>query len=99
MFFRGPHALPEEKLAARFGDDPRALTARAVELGAQEAPPAAFLFRVLPFVELGLYLNPADDEFPAQVQWTFDRHSHYYLALDGLWGLANLVAAELVQAD
>jgi hypothetical protein len=99
MFFRGPHALPEEKLIARFGQDPKALTARALELGASEAPPAAFLYRVLPFVELGLYLNPADEEFPAQVQWTFDRHAHFYLALDGLWGLALLIVGELAETD
>ncbi|MDR2142348.1 MAG: DUF3786 domain-containing protein [Deltaproteobacteria bacterium] len=96
LFFRGPHALPEDKLIQAFGRDPAALTARALELGAKAAPPASFLFRVLPFVELGCYLDQADEEFPAQVRWIFDRHSHYYLALDGLLGLCQVLVGELV---
>ncbi|MDR0550375.1 MAG: DUF3786 domain-containing protein [Deltaproteobacteria bacterium] len=99
MFFRGPHTLPVDQICDRFGQVPQELTTRALELGARSAPPAAFVWRVLPFVELGVYLDPADEEFPAQVQWTFDRHSRFYLALDGLWGLCHLVAAELTEVE
>jgi hypothetical protein len=95
FFFTGPHALPEAKLVAAFGDNPQALTQRALALGAVTDPPAAFRYRVLPNIEIGCFLNPADEEFPAQIHWTFDRNAHYYMPLDTLWGLINVVAAEL----
>jgi hypothetical protein len=99
LFFRGPHSLPTDKLIQAFGHNPEGLWPRAAEIGAQKAADGSLTYKALPFVELGFYLNPADEEFPAQVQWTFDRHSHYYLALDGLWGLAQVVAAELARID
>jgi hypothetical protein len=95
LFFTGPHALPEAKLITAFGKNPQALTARAQALGAPPSPPGTFKMLVLPQVEIGCYLNPADDEFPAQINWTFDRNAHFYLPLDTLWGLTNVIAAEL----
>jgi hypothetical protein len=85
-----------ESLVEVFGQDPEGFLAKALALGADAITDTAFRFRVLPFVELGCYLDPADEEFPARISWSFDRYAHYYLALDGLWGLALALVSEMV---
>ncbi|MDR1609195.1 MAG: DUF3786 domain-containing protein [Deltaproteobacteria bacterium] len=98
VFFRGPHALPTERLAETFGQDPGSFVAKAQNLGAEATSASAILLRPLPYVKLGCYLTPADEEFPAQISWSFDRNAHFYLALDALWGLAHIFSSELTDA-
>jgi hypothetical protein len=99
LFFQGPHALCTEPVKARFGVDPAGFLARAGQLGLGPGPAAgsgASVFGpVLPHLTLGLILHPADEEFPAELTYTFDAYAHHHLPLDGLWALVNVLAAEL----
>jgi hypothetical protein len=98
MFFRGPHKLPTEPLALAFGRSPRSLAEKALSLGAETAmePNALFRWRVLPQIDLALYFDPPDEEFEAVCQYCFDANIHYYLPLDAIWGLTNVITKELL---
>ncbi|MDR1487563.1 MAG: DUF3786 domain-containing protein [Deltaproteobacteria bacterium] len=96
MFFRGPHKLPTAPLEEAYAASPETLAAKAVSLGAFEAPPALFRWQVLPHIEIACYFDPQDDEFPAQARYAFDANSHLVLPLDALWALINVVASELL---
>ena len=95
LFFQGPHALCTEPVTARFGSDPAGFLARAGRLGLEPSAGAAVFGHVLPHLTLGLILHPADEEFPAELTYTFDAYAHHHLPLDGLWALVNVLAAEL----
>jgi hypothetical protein len=98
LFFQGPHALATAPVTDRFGADPAGFVARAGELGLRAVPAgsgAAVLGPVLPHLTLGLILHPADEEFPAELTYTFDAYAHHHLPLDGLWALVNVLAGEL----
>ena len=99
LFFQGPHALCTEPVTSRFGSDPAGFLARAGRLGLQPGPAAGsgtqVLGPVLPHLTLGLILHPADEEFPAELTYTFDAYAHHHLPLDGLWALVNVLASEL----
>jgi hypothetical protein len=99
LFFNGPHALCKEPVTAKFGTDPAGFAARAGRLGLAPGSPAGsgtMVFGpVLPHLTMGLILHPADEEFPAELTYTFDAHAHHHLPLDGLWALVNVLAAEL----
>ena len=99
LFFQGPHALCTEPVTARFGTDPTGFLARAGRLGlrpeAQPGQGTAVLGPVLPHLTMGLILHPADEEFSAELTYTFDAYAHHHMPLDGLWALVNVLAAEL----
>jgi hypothetical protein len=99
LFFNGPHALSTEPVTARFGADPAGFLARAGRLGLKPGLKAgsgtAVFGPVLPHLTMTLILHPADDEFPAELTYTFDAHAHHHLPLDGLWALVNVLAMEL----
>ncbi|MDR1165875.1 MAG: DUF3786 domain-containing protein [Deltaproteobacteria bacterium] len=96
FFFKGPHELAKQPLAEAFGEDPRALFQLAQSLGAEPHHQNAFRWKVLPFVELYCYLEEGDDEFPAEARYNFDSHAHYYLPLDAIFAMVNLVASFLI---
>ena len=97
LFFNGPHALSTEPVTARFGADPAGFLARAGQLGLGpgHGPGTAVFGPVLPHLTLGLILHPADEEFTAELTYTFDAYAHHHLPLDGLWALVNVLAEEL----
>jgi hypothetical protein len=99
LFFQGPHALSTEPVTARFGTDPAGFLDRAGRLGlkpgAQPGAGTAVLGPVLPHLTMGLILHPADEEFPAELTYTFDAYAHHHLPLDALWALVNVLATEL----
>ncbi|MDL2226385.1 DUF3786 domain-containing protein [Deltaproteobacteria bacterium OttesenSCG-928-M10] len=98
MFFTGPHALLTRPVTDRFGSDPDGFLARAAALGlAAEEAGSGHGCRglVLPHIAVGCVLHPEDDEFPAELTYTFDSYAHYHLALDGLWAMINVLADEL----
>ncbi|MDR1656039.1 MAG: DUF3786 domain-containing protein [Deltaproteobacteria bacterium] len=96
MFFRGPHKLSTEPLEQAYGSNRTALRDKALSLGAYEEPPALFRWQVLPNVDIACYFDEADDEFAAQARYAFDSHAHYFLPLDALWALINVVTADLL---
>ncbi|UQZ88707.1 hypothetical protein C4J81_05610 [Deltaproteobacteria bacterium Smac51] len=98
MFFTGPHALMTEPVTEKFGAAPEDFLARAEALGFKpENQGAGFACRglVLPHIAVGCVLHSEDDEFPAELTYTFDSYSHYHMPLDGLWAMINVLAEEL----
>jgi len=99
LFFKGPHALSTEPVTDRFGTDPAAFAARAglfgLKPGPEPGPGTAVFGPVLPHLTMGLILHQADEEFPAELTYTFDAHAHHHLPLDGIWALVNVLALEL----
>jgi hypothetical protein len=102
FFFRGPHVVPSEPLAQRFGSDPDGFRGRAKRIGGvvlrDEMPgDAAARFRVFPRVDIVLVLWTTDDEFPARVSVLFDATITEHLRLDGVLHAAGVVVRRLVR--
>ena len=98
MFFTGPHALLTEPVTAKFGRDPDSFLKKASALGmAAENLGSGQACRglILPHISVGCVLHEEDDEFPADLTYTFDAYAHYHLPLDGLWAMINVLADEL----
>ncbi|AFM27114.1 DUF3786 domain-containing protein [Desulfomonile tiedjei] len=83
-FFQGPHTLYVWPIAERYGRDPEAFEARALELGAQRVPHGDTAMRFFPFPEIPVtyVLWKEDDEFPASVSVLFDKSIIRWFALD-----------------
>ncbi|MDR3154176.1 MAG: DUF3786 domain-containing protein [Deltaproteobacteria bacterium] len=96
LFFKGPHELPKAPLAAAFGDDPEALARASAAIGAERRGPLSWKARVLPNVEVYWYIEPADDEFPAEARYNFDSNIRYYLTFDMIFYLTLLLAERLI---
>jgi len=60
------------------------------------AADAAFAFRALPLLRLGVMLWEGDDEFPARAQIVFDASAGHCLPAEDLAGLGGLLARRLV---
>ncbi len=98
MFLTGPHAFLTAPVTAKFGRDPQGFLARAAALGlAAEDSGSGFGCRglALPHVAVGCVLHEEDDEFSAELTYTFDAYAHYHLPLDAIWSLINVLADEL----
>ncbi|MDR1039030.1 MAG: DUF3786 domain-containing protein [Deltaproteobacteria bacterium] len=96
LFFKGPHELPKAPLAKAFGSDPGALARASAAIGAETLGALAWKARVLPKVEVYYYLDPADDEFPADARYNYDANVCYYLSLDMIFALTNFLAQLLI---
>ena len=98
LFFQGSHALATAPIITKFGSDPAGFTARAGLFGLlpiSAGSGAGVGGQVLPHVTLEMILHPADEEFPAELTYTFDAYADHHLPLDGLWALVNALAEEL----
>jgi hypothetical protein len=98
MFFTGPHALRSSPVTDKFGRRPDNFLPKAATLGlAPESLGSGLACRglILPHIAVGCVLHPADDEFEAELTYTFDAYAHYHLPLDGLWAMINVLAEEL----
>jgi hypothetical protein len=98
IFFRGPHELPGDALAALFGTDGDRFREVLTKLGGRPAPLADVGMEVSIFPRLPLWLGfwRADDEFPARMTFLLDRSAGAHLAVDALWA-AILVAVGAVR--
>ncbi len=98
-FFRGHHGIPHAPLEQRFGSDPEAFFAAGARLGAEPiaAGDAALACSVFPGLLVEVILWSADEEFPAQVSFTVPAHLEEFWHLDAIWGLLQVVVAELVE--
>jgi hypothetical protein len=88
------------RLARTFGADRAAFEAAARALGGERLSfgDAAFMFRLLPRVWLGIVLYLADDEFPSSANVLFDASASHYLATEDLAVLGGLLAGRLIKA-
>lgn len=98
MFFTATHVLLTEPVTSRYGRSPEAFLAKAAKLGlAAESQGAGYGCQgpVLPHIAVGCVLHLEDDEFPAELTYTFDSYAHYHMPLDGIWAMINVLAEEL----
>ena len=98
IFFRGPHELPGDALAALFGTDSDRFRDVLAKLGGRPAPLADVGMEVSIYPRLPLWLGfwRADDEFAARMTFLLDRSAGAHLAVDALWA-AILVALGAVR--
>jgi hypothetical protein len=96
FFFKGPHELAHAPLEEAFGENPEKLLEIALSLGATRHH-QGFKLQALPNAEVYVYLEPGDEEFPAEARFNFDSHIHYYLPLDAIFALVNCLSAVLVK--
>ncbi|MEJ2640269.1 MAG: DUF3786 domain-containing protein [Desulfosarcinaceae bacterium] len=96
-FFRGPHALPTELIANRFGNDLAAFKTRCETLHGSrlEMGDAAYRFDIVPQVPVAVLYWCGDEEFPAEAKLLFDRSIGRTLAADVVYALAVGVCERL----
>lgn len=100
FFFRGPHELPAGPIEQAFGTQLDSFRAAAEKLGGRpvDMGDAAFEFNALPRVPITVVLWVADEEFPARVQFLYDKLADRHLPLDALWVLTKHLAKKLAAA-
>jgi hypothetical protein len=90
--FPGTRGLPSGPLKERFGGDAAGFLAAGKKLHGEPRPAGDAA------VAVEVILWQADDEFPAQVSFTWPAHLDRFWFLDAAWGLLNLVTQKLLQA-
>lgn len=100
IFFRGPHAMPSQKLEKTFGQDEHAFRRASQACGGKpvEAGDIAFELPVFPRIPVRLILWLADEEFPARASFLFDRTANVHLQLDGLYVVGKVIESEMLEA-
>jgi hypothetical protein len=108
FFFRGPHALPTDAVAAAFGNRLEAFERAAEALGGKPWPPArdpersrtsrAFVLPALPRVPMLAQLWERDEEFSARASFLFDAAAGEHLMVDAILALSAIVAKCLVES-
>jgi Domain of unknown function (DUF3786) len=98
IFFTGPHKMPLDPIAARFGSDPEGFLKTAAGLGgiALEFGDASVGFNPLPRIPCAFVLWTEDDEFPAEVTVMFDETIPKHLPVDIILALVSSVVKFLV---
>lgn len=93
LFFTGPHKMPVDGIAAKYGTSPKDLIARAEALGgtALEYGDASVAFKALPRIPLAFVLWEVDDEFPAEVTVMFDETIKQHIPVDVILALVSSV--------
>ena len=98
FFFRGPHALPTQKLEKVFGPEPSLLYKAAENLNPKKCDygDASVEIFTLPRVPLYFIIRAGDDEFPPKASILFDQTASEHLPLDALWAAVNLTIKALI---
>ncbi len=97
LFFQGPHALSKTPVLDRFARNAPGLLSRAKDFGATELSDgdASFRLLALPKILIACIFYEEDDEFPAQLTFTFDASTDRHLPLDSIWALVNVLSHRL----
>lgn len=92
IFSRGSHALPLDKLAAKYGGDTAAFLKKGVSLGGECSDYGDASIKLYPFprVPVLLVLWREDEEFPANAVLLLDATCPHYLPTDIIWATAML---------
>ncbi|MCG8566705.1 MAG: DUF3786 domain-containing protein [Desulfobacterales bacterium] len=100
-FFRGPHAIPTQRITDAHGDDLDGFRARCGQLGGTplDMADAAFAFEVLPRIPVAALYWVGDEDFPCQARLLFDKGIGHHLPLDIIFALAVLVCRTLGRAE
>jgi len=96
-FFSGPHTIPTNLIADRFGSDLDGFQQTCLSLGGTPLDMAdtAFAFTIVPPIPVAVLLWRGDEEFPAEAKLLFDKTITEHLALDIIWGLAVEICTAL----
>ena len=97
FFFRGPHALPTDKLEELFGSDPSLIYKASENLPAERSDygDASIKMLVLPRLPVYFVIWAGDDEFPPRVSTLFDNTADKQLPHDAIWAAVNLTIKAL----
>lgn len=100
FFFRGPHAIPTEKLEDVFGTSPDMIYSALAGLDAKKASfgDVSVEIAVLPRLPMTFIIWGSDDEFPARASILFDKTATQQMPLDALFSAVNLTVKALVSA-
>ncbi|MBF0345478.1 MAG: DUF3786 domain-containing protein [Nitrospirae bacterium] len=92
MFFKASHALPLNKLAAKFGADKEGFIQKGTALGGETMTFGDASIKLFPYprIPIVLILWLVDDEFPARVSLLFDSSCEFHLPLDMNWTAAMM---------
>ena len=95
-FFRGPHLMASTILSQRYGGNGRKFMKKSRLWGGEPAPYGEFgiKFEIFPGLNWTVALWEGDSEFPARVQYLFDRKLDRIFQLDIIWAIGNLIAAK-----
>ncbi len=98
-FFSGPHTIPGNLIANRFGDDLEGFRQTCLSLGGAplDMADAAFAFAIVPLIPVAVLLWRRDEEFPAEAKLLFDKTITEHLALDIIFGLTVEICSALAQ--
>lgn len=94
-FFRGPHAIPTNRITDRFGNDLQEFKARCEELGGTpiDMGDAGYRFQITPRIPIALIYWIGDEDFPAEAKILYDKTITAHLASDIIFILAVGVCA------
>lgn len=98
-FFRGPHAIPVDKIVERFGNSKRDFEIACQRLGGhrEQYADAAYSFTLFPRLPVAVLLWLQNEEFSARAIMLVDRTANQHFPLDALLaalhGMQNSVVA------
>lgn len=98
FFFRGIHALPTDKLAEAFCENPPLLHRAADQLGGRrcEYGDASIELSVLPRFAVTFIVWRSDTEFAGRASILFDQSADRQLPLDAILAAANLAVEAVI---
>ena len=100
-FFRGPHAIPTDRITRRFANDLDAFRSTCEQLNGTpiSMADAAWAFQITPRIPLAVLYWQGDDEFPPEAKLLYDRTIGDHLALDGIYALSVGICRRLGNPD
>lgn len=100
QFFRGPHAVPVNRIIGRFGTAQHDFDNVCQNLSGKpiEFADSAYAFDVFKHLPMAALLWVADDEFPARVSLLVDRTAHLHFQLDALLGALMILEDALLNS-
>ncbi len=100
-FFRGPHVMASVRVARHYAKDGSKFLKSGCKWGGKPVDFGEFAlsFTIFPGLDWIVALWEEDEEFPARVQYLFDKNLEKMFQLDIIWALGNVVAAKMLTFD
>ncbi len=92
-FFRGPHTIPTDVIAEKYGNDIDKFKEKCTALNGSALPmaDAAFVFTITPTIPIAALYWQGDEDFPCEAKLLFDKTIEQHLPLDILFAIASEV--------
>ena len=96
-FFRGPHAIPTQRIAERYGNDLEEFSSRCEQLhGVQlDLADRSYRFAITAHIDVAVLYWRGDEEFPPEAKILYDKVITKQLAADVIFALAVEICARL----